>query len=489
MTTKSERSLNNAVGVLFGRRHLHGCRATRTAFGRVRHRNAIVDVIDNDVHGALLRLLAELGVADTPTSILGAIPTAECYFATRPIASGAATASPRVLLRESLRSSSSHLDEMAIDVIHWQADRRPLVGIVAVPKQRVEEIRDAVAQTIHSLQRLEPAARSLIGVASEHEGRERRGVSITRVFMGENSLLAVISRGSRPVHWQSMPLPAGDEGTGVISIARSVEAAYKACGLDRPPETVVIHGRPELKKLIDRQWLDDNLPPDYRWVDTPSMIGHDVARCLVESYLAGQDDEFDFIRQHRDPLKFSRVLPYKEICAYITAACILAGVLWIRLGDVQNEQVFLLSTAPSQVHDSTNPNSQRDQLNARATSVSQFLDKRVLWSEMLSDVTAALPDGTRLTSIHGTNAMTQKRKKAIKTAPTTLILNAECALNDDGALPESLQSLAESVQSIQSVAKYFDSVELTDLRRTTSPATGVSGAEFAVVLTQQNKGR
>ncbi len=53
-------------------------------------------------------------------------------------------------------------------------------------------------------------------------------------------------------------------------------------------------------------------------------------------------------------------------------------------------------------------------MNARATAISQFMDKRVLWSGLLGDITRVLPEGTRLTAIRGSSPMSQKRKKQVK---------------------------------------------------------------------------
>ena len=66
-----------------------------------------------------------------------------------------------------------------------------------------------------------------------------------------------MSRGAQPIHWQRLPLPAGDEATGIVSAVRALETAATACGLDRTPENVVIHGRQKLQALIDQQWLND----------------------------------------------------------------------------------------------------------------------------------------------------------------------------------------------------------------------------------------
>ena len=73
------------------------------------------------------------------------------------------------------------------------------------------------------------------------------------------------------------------------------------------------------------------------------------------------------MRQHRDPLKLRRVVPYKEIVAYLIAACVLAGVLWLQLGAIEDQHTALVSGAPPMVGDGTNPNQEKEQLSARAT--------------------------------------------------------------------------------------------------------------------------
>ena len=239
---------------------------------------------------------------------------------------------------------------------------------------------------------------------------------------------------------------------------------------------------------MDQQWLSDNIPTDYRWVETPTLASADVAQAMVDKFLKNEDDGFDFVRQHREPMQLRRVVPYKEIVAYIVAASVLAGAVWLRLGAIRNEHTVLLATAPPMVGDGTNPKPEKDRLNARAVAVSQFLDKRVQWSEVLNEVTHKLPEGMRLTSIRGSAVMSQRRKKQVKTTPTTLVLQAESALDQDNELPVEINTLASSIKECESVGENFKLVELSDVRRTRSQETGVAGAEFSIVLTSETKG-
>ena len=212
------------------------------------------------------------------------------------------------------------------------------------------------------------------------------------------------------------------------------------------------------------------------------------AQKKVSGLLSNEDEGFDLVRQHRDPLKLRRVVPYKEIVAYLVAACVLAGVLWLQTGAIQDQHTALVSGAPPMVGGGTNPNQEKDQLSARATSVSQFLEKRVRWSGVIGEITQSLPKGMRLKEIRGSAPMAKSRNRQTKKTPSMLILKAECALSEDGSMPISLNSLAETLHDLDTVKPHFDSVELSDVRRTRSQHTGVAGAEFSVVFTAKTKG-
>ena len=488
MTTNAEnQSSSDVVGILFAHDRLEGCRTSQTLLGRVRRQYASVPIQDGDLESSFTALMDDLGADKQALPVAVAIPTNECYFATRPLAVGGVNASPRTLLRESLRSNSVRLDQMAIDVIQWQPDRRMVVGICAAPEARIEAIRTAINGTQHSLQRLAPAASTLIGMAPTYEGRERRNALTTRVFLGKESLLAVMSRGNKPIHWQRLPLPAGDEATGIVSAIRSLETAASACGLDRTPDQVVIHGRPELQSLLDMQWLESHLSTHFRWVENPAMTGHDVTTALADHLIEGSDEGFDLVRMHRDPLKLHRVFPYRELVAYFVAACLLAGVLWSRWDSIEGKRMTLVASAPPMVGDGTNPQPEKERLASQAKSISQFLDKRVHWSQVLNEVTETLPEGMQLLDIRGMAPMPRKVRKRIKALPATLTLRARCVLSEDGSMPVALDNLAQTYAANDAISTHFETIELSDLHRTRDQETGVAGAEFSLIFTAKTK--
>ena len=487
MTTQSDaQSTSESIGIYAEQHRLYGCRTSRTIFGSLRHRHAEVDIQDDDLEAAF-RAMIELLDGDSTVPVAVSIPTEECYFATRPVTAGGAKASPRVLLRESLRSSASTpLDQFSIDVINWQPDRRTVAGIVAVSSDRVDQIREAMESNMCSLHRLTLAPVSLL-IRSFDKENGRTGL-VTRVFLGNRRMLAVMCRGANPVHWQEFALPSGDEATGIVSSIRSLETAASACGLERVPDTVVIHGRAELESLIDHEWLEENLQNDMTWVDSPTLQPTDIAEAAANQLFCDDNDAFDLVRQHRAPIQLRRVVPYKEAALYCLVAACVAAFLWMKLAELKYKHTSLVVNAPQVLIDGKDPKPEKDRLNARASAVSQFLDKRVRWSGIVAEVAQELPEGMRLTRIRGSARMAKKGKRQTKQEPSTLVLEAECALDQEGNLPLSLNSLADEIEILPAVEGTFKRVELSGVRRIESQETGVQGAEFSIVLTNDSKG-
>jgi hypothetical protein len=201
-----------------------------------------------------------------------------------------------------------------------------------------------------------------------------------------------------------------------------------------------------------------------------------------------EDDGFDLVREYRDPLQLSRVVPYKEIAAYILVACVLACVLWMRMGTVRTQYTALVSNSPPMVAGGTSPKAEKDQLNARATAVSTFLDKRIRWSGILAEITQTLPKEVRLTGIQGSALMQKKSGRRAKASPATIVLQAECGLGEAGSMPQSLNGLADSLHSLGTVSSHFDSVELGNVHRTRSQDTDAERAAFSVIFTAKTSG-
>lgn len=481
-----QRMTSSSIGILFEDGILYGCQASRTLVGRIRHQQVSQPIGEAGLDQAVVELLAKFSATSADTLVAAGLPTGETYFATRPIAASAGSVSPRVLLRESLRSATVRLDRLEIDVLHWQPERRPVASIIAAPSSRIDSIRHAIESAGYCLQQIEPVATALCTAAARVDSKDRGNQTITRVILSRERILAVICKGPTPVHWHEMDLPAGDEASGIVSVIRAAVTGASTCGLTEAPDRVVLHGRNELQPLIDMQWLTSQLQCELRWLAEPAADAPGMVRALADNLLAGEPGQFDLARIHRAATPLRQLIPWREVVGYAAMAATLFFALQIRHNDQASQQTALLASAPAALTGEAEVRTIKTQLQAQASNLSSFLDNRVHWAPHLRTIVHQLPPHTRLQEIRGSAPLGNK-KKASRAMPATLVLRGECTLDEHGNVPASLDSFVEQLRAQPALSDAFPHIELSDVRRTRSQQTGIDGAEFSVVMTASKK--
>ncbi len=480
-----QRMTSSSIGILFEDGILYGCQASRTLVGRIRYQQVSQPIGEAGLEQAVAELLAKFTGTAADTPVAAGLPTGETYFATRPIAASAGSVSPRVLLRESLRSATVRLDRLEIDVLHWQPERRPVASIIAAPSSRIDAIRQAIEAAGYSLQQIEPVATALCAAAARVDTKERGTQTITRVILSRERILAVICKGPTPVHWHEMDLPAGDEAAGIVSVIRAAVTGASTCGLADAPDRVVVHGRKELQPLIDMDWLHDQLQTELRWLEEPAADAPGMVRALADNLLAGEPSQFDLARIHRAATPLRQLIPWREVVGYAAMAATLLIALQIRHNDHAAQRTALLAAAPPSLGSEAEVRAVKTQLEAQAANLSKFLDNRVHWAPHLRTIVHQLPPGARLKEIRGSAALANQ-KKSSRSMPATLVLRGECTLDDQGDVPASLDTFVEQLRAQPALLEAFPHIELSDVRRTRSQQTGIDGAEFSVVMTARN---
>ncbi|WP_148080059.1 hypothetical protein [Roseimaritima ulvae] len=479
---------SSAIGILFEDGILYGCQASRTLLGRFRHQQVSQPIGQAGLDQAVLELLAQFTGLSTDTPVAAGLPTGETYFATRPTATSAGSVSPRVLLRESLRSAAVRLDRLEIDVLHWQPERRSVASIIAAPSSRIDSIRQAIESAGYSLQQIEPMATALCTAAARVDTKDRGNQTITRVILSRERILAVICKGFTPVHWHEMDLPPGDEASGIVSVVRAAITGASTCGLNEAPERIVLHGRKELRPLIDMQWLHSQLPVELRWLDEPAADAPGMVRALADNLLAGEPGQFDLARIHRAATPLWDLIPWREVVGYAAVAAILFLSLQFRHNDQTAQRTALLATSPVALDSHADVRARQTELQAQAANLSKFLDNRVHWAPHLRTIVNQLPPHTQLTEIRGSAAL-RNQKKSSRSMPATLVLRGTCSLDDEGNVPASLDRFVEQLRAQPALAEAFPHIELSDVRRTRQQQTGIDGAEFSVVMLASKKAK
>ena len=173
---------------------------------------------------------ASLGAFPTGTRVVVGFPVDQAYFTTRPVQLDTGSASPRVLLREALRSSRVSVDEMLIDVVNSRPEKRELVSIIACPRSLLEPVLEGVEAVGARVMRAEPNAAVLLRAAVLADHSKYPGPAVVRVFLSRDHLMGVLTVKNQPLLWRQTRLPRGDEASSILATFRSLTTMCEQSG-------------------------------------------------------------------------------------------------------------------------------------------------------------------------------------------------------------------------------------------------------------------
>jgi hypothetical protein len=131
----------------------------------------------------------------------------------------------------------------------------------------------------------------------EHSGKTRsRGGVILRVFLNETEGTAMLAVRNQMVLWRDFRLTPGDEANAILAACRTLESLSPHCGIDSKPDAVEIHGRLELKPLVNFDWVEEQLSCPIRWHSNPTPDAGTTAFGLALGGVEDQSQLFDLAR-------------------------------------------------------------------------------------------------------------------------------------------------------------------------------------------------
>jgi hypothetical protein len=484
-----------AVGLYVDGTSAHAVGLVSTPFGQLPTGRFSEPLDPQRPHEAIERLLARL-----PKRRFGRMPVAvgvpieQTYFTTRPINVGSSEASPRVLLREALRSSNIHVDEMAVDVVKSQPDHRHVVGIVACRQDFIRPLIEAVGGKELRFVRAEPAPCALLRRAVRLNSTARRAKVAVRLFLSEGHALAVFAASRQPLMWRRVVLPKGDEASAIVTVIRSLTAAREHCGINSEPSIIVIHGRADLKPLLDTQWIGEQVQLKLEWTEGPAFLAAEVTHGLAAGCFRDDATAFDLARQSKPPARISDLIPWPEVAVQAALVVLLALFLFHQLNSTRTAQTILsrqMAQHPVGSLPLADLQRERTQLQQQVAAVQKFLDTRILWSEYHREISESLPDSVFLTAFHGVGELATAGRKGKRAGPKkTLVLKGAVFLPENGAIPYEVDRLLSVLRNHPTLSEDFKVVELAELKQIDQPNDNRQLATFTIVcLPDKNKPR
>jgi hypothetical protein len=438
-----------------------------------------------DVLDQLLRpLIGPRGRGHIPVAV--SVSARKVFFATRPIQSVSRDPSPHVLLREALRSPNISVGQMVVDVLKAQPDRRPVASIAACDGQYVTDLVAALGARGLRPVRIEPGPCALRRVALRAHGAPRGAKVVLRLFLGEREAMAVLVAGGLPVVWRGFGMPRGDEAAAILSAARSMMAISRDCGVESPLAHIVLHGQPELARLLDLAWIRQQMDAPVDWFPDPPLDDGEMAFGTAIGCFRPDERSFDLAEPLKPPAGFREIVPWRAIAAQAAILAGLFGFLWYRCDCLDQAcvaaQAQTAEMPPMAAADETELARQKSEAREKIAAVQKFLGTRVTWTACHRDLAACLPAGVVLTSFSGVCELEAGDKKSGKSKPRkSLIVEGKIPLAPDGAMPREIDQMINNLRSHPRLRRDFPIVELTELKQVRRLGTESPAAWFTVV--------
>jgi hypothetical protein len=394
------------------------------------------------------------------------LPAQRVFFSTRPIRTTDTQASAEVLLHEVLQSPNLSIDDMVVDLLKLQPGKRKLASIVACRKKYLAGLLSELDGGRFRLVRAEPAPCALLRVAQAEQRLPRRATTALRVFLGAGQALAVLTASGLPLVWRFFPLPAGDEAAAICSAARALHVLTGPCASEAALETVLVHGRSDLRGPLEAQRLAERLGSRLLWSAAPALDGAAVAYGLALGCLGPPADSFDLARSLKPPPSLRDLFPRGELAVQGAMVLCMGLFLNFHMHHLRKSLDAVRAEVARRDRLAAVPNArlekEKRELEQQADAVRRFLANRVVWTAYLYELPGRLPEHARLVSLEGKCELPgPSRNGAAPTAPqTSLVLRAVAPTPTGGVVPPEVNELVSALQNDELVQGQFTQVNL-----------------------------
>ncbi|NQT15272.1 MAG: hypothetical protein HQ582_21125, partial [Planctomycetes bacterium] len=433
--------LPTAIGLYIDDQTVTLSQVASTPFGPVEIAGFSEDAEPNELPVVLTRLLTPLlgkrRFRRIPVAL--GLPAGRTCLLTRPIQSASSDPSSEVLLHEALRSSKISINNMAVDVVKTQPDKRPVAAILSCEKKYLTELLGRLEQCDLRPLRAEPEPCALLRAAVGEHRAPRGAKIVVRLFLSETQALAILAVANQPIVWRFTGLERGDEAAAIVSVSRCVQMVSKDCGIESSPDAIILHGRPALARLLDVDWVEGQLSAPVQWHDGPALDNSRVAFGLALGCLTDTRRTFDLSRSLKPRASIWEVFPWREAIAQCAMLGLMALFLFdrseslnrdyeaVRLQNSQRADITAMKDAELQ--------KMKTDLEQKVAAVEDYLDTRINWTSYERDLSKCLPPEVYLASFAGLCELKTSGKKRGGAKPKkSLVLQGAAAITKEGSV-------------------------------------------------------
>lgn len=465
-------AVRKALGVYVGEHEVVVTKLASTALGPVQMACVRESYVPEQLGEVLGKVLAPLVGPKRrfPIPVALGIAGQRVFFSTRPIKSTNAESSPEMLLHEAFRSSSISVDDMALDVIKVQSDKKLVASIASCRRKYLATLLSGLQTADVNPFRAEPAPCALLRVANSEHRAPRKVKTVLRIFLSGDQGLAILAVANLPYVWRYFALRSGEEANSILSSARTIFTLTKSCGIESPIEAIMIHGRAELRSQLNFEHLQDDLGIATTWHPGPALDDSVIAYGLAVGCLTQSTESFDLARSLKPRRSLWELFPWGETAMQGAFLACMGLFLAERSSSLNKSYAAVKKDISAHVWmDSVGESElqkEKKELEAKVEAIRKFMGTRVLWTSYTHDIPTRLPKNATINGFEGICdlAVTTKKKESAVKVKKSLLLRVGAPIKQDGAMPVEIDDFLKSLREHPLLKKDFPIIELVDLK-------------------------
>jgi hypothetical protein len=375
-------------------------------------------------------------------------------------------------------------------VVKAQPDKRPVASIVACDAEYMSDLLETLKRCGVRPVRAEPEPCALLRAASRHRAGRAAKV-VLRFFFSDHTALAVLVAKRLPVVWRYLDLGRGDEASTIVSACRSLLIVSRDCGIESPLDVLMLHGRSDLARLVDVDWLREQLGVPVRWFDGPALGSGEIAFGSALGCWASEERAFDLSRSLRPRATLRELFPWRQVVAQAVLLLCMTLFLLTRYSSLQE------SYATLEMRNVENPRTaslqeaqlerEKSDLAQKVAAVQKFLGTRILWTTYERQLAECLPANAFLTSFQGTCELeTADQQRAQGKPKKSLVIQGVVLLRQKGLMPREIDLFLDKLRASPVLKREFPVVELAALKPGPSLVNEPPAASFTVLCLPKN---
>jgi hypothetical protein len=419
-----------------------------------------------------------------------AVPESKVFQAVVPITGANRSAAPEALFMEAVRATNLRAEERMIDLIKLDLNKHPLACLAASPRLFISGLIETLNGLGTRVAMIEPAPAGLFRAGVLHKKTPRGSKLCIRFFLGRTQAIGVLAADMQPLFWHAFDLPTDDVTAAILATYSMLWMQGRHNRIILPIDTVVLHGRPDLKLSLKPEEFHERTgaqllrsdKPDYE--SASAALGTALANPLTEA------TGLDLARGLKPVVPIREIIPWGEL---VLQGVLVAGVsMFLHAGNVElntqlkSTQVEIGTMPWIKDQDQAKLQTEKKLLEDRFKALDGFQGSRVDWSALLRTIAGDMPESTLVTSFQGTGALKDRESSSSK---SQMVVSFTTPLGTDGAIPLEINEFIAALRIEPVLKQEFPVIDVSGVQARQSQGKQLASASYSVVCMPAAKGK